>query len=299
MNLDMEFGAWYAAITRQVDLRIRDRVQTIMQGVHPSLMRGRGDDFESFQPHTLGEETTHIDWRASERLEDGFLVRRLREERVLDVWIAADLSASMWTGFLTGACKQKLLLDVIAVIGRSLLHQQDRLGVIGFDHTVRTVFEPFRSEKTFVGLLQMLWEFEPEPGATTSLLPALQFFESHRGAGHKRLIFVLSDFETEEDWIPAVQRIRATHPIVPIVLKEPFPETLLSAAGLLTYRDVETGAEATVEPQAWMQWIQEQKRHEREHCLTQLEAANTPALFMSQETFSVDHLMTFLDEQRL
>ncbi len=113
-------------------------------------------------------------------------------------------------------------------------------------------------------------------------------------------MFVLSDFETEDDWIPAVQRIRATHPIVPIVLEEEaLPETLLSTAGLFTYRDVETGVQATVEPRAWMQWLQEQKRHKREHCLTQLEAANTPALFMSQETFSVDHLMTFLDEQRL
>lgn len=299
MNLDMDFGAWYAAITRQVDLRIRDRVQTIMQGVHPSLLRGRGDDFESFQPHTLGEETTHIDWRASERLEDGFLVRKLREERVLDVWIAVDLSASMWTGFSPESCKQKLLLDVIAVIGRSLLHQQDRLGVIGFDHAIRIVQEPFRSESTFVSLLQMLWDFQPESGATTSLRPALQFFESHRGAGHKRLVFVLSDFEMEADWISAVQRIRATHPIVPIVLEEALPETLLATAGLLTYRDVETGAEATVEPRAWLQWFQDQKQHERAQCLTQLEAANTPALFLSQDTFSVDQLITFLNEQRL
>ncbi len=168
MNLDMDFGTWYAEITRRVDLRIRDRMQTIMQGSHPSIWRGRGDDFDSFQPHTLGEETTHIDWKASERLEEGFLVRKLREERVLDVWIAVDLSASMWTGFSPESCKQRLLLDIVAVIGRSLVHQQDQLGVIGFDRAIRTVVDPFRSEKAFVSLLQMLWAFEPEPGTTTS-----------------------------------------------------------------------------------------------------------------------------------
>ena len=36
----------------------------------------------------MGEELTHIDWKASERLEDGLLVRQLREERVLEVWLA-------------------------------------------------------------------------------------------------------------------------------------------------------------------------------------------------------------------
>lgn len=302
MNLDMDFGTWYADITRRVDLRIRDRMQTIMQGSHPSIWRGRGDDFDSFQPHILGEETTHIDWKASERLEDGFLVRKLREERVLDVWIAVDLSASMWTGFSPEGCKQRLLLDIMAAVGRSLLHQQDQLGVIGFDQTIRTVLEPFRSEKALVNLLQMLWAFEPEPGTTTSLLPALQFFASHKGTGYtkrKRLVLVISDFNTEDDWIPAVQRIRATHPIVPIWLDEPLPPTLFANAGLLTYRDVETGTCATVEPGHWIQLAQEQKNRERERCVAQLEMSGIPTLLVSQDTFSVDHLITFLDEQLL
>ncbi|ETW93627.1 MAG: hypothetical protein ETSY1_38400 [Candidatus Entotheonella factor] len=302
MNLDIDFGTWYADITRRVDLRIRDRMQTMMQGSHPSIWRGRGDDFDSFQPHTLGEETTHIDWKASERLEDGFLVRKLREERVLDVWVAVDLSASMWTGFSPENCKQRLLLDIIAVVGRSLLHQQDQLGVMGFDQTIRTVLEPFRSEKALVNLLQMLWDFQPEPGTTTSLLPALQFFASHKGTGHtkrKRLVLVLSDFDTEDDWIPAVQQIRATHPIVPVWLEEPLPQTLFANAGMLTYRDVETGVYATVDSNAWIEWVQTHKRREQERCLAQLEAAGTPMLIVSQETFSVDRLITFLDEQLL
>ncbi len=302
MNLDMDFGTWYAEITRRVDLRIRDRMQTIMQGSHPSIWRGRGDDFDSFQPHTLGEETTHIDWKASERLEEGFLVRKLREERVLDVWIAVDLSASMWTGFSPESCKQRLLLDIVAVIGRSLVHQQDQLGVIGFDRAIRTVVDPCRSEKAFVSLLQMLWAFEPEPGTTTSLLPALQFFASHNGTGHtkrKRLVLLISDFETEDDWIPAVQRIRATHPIVPIWLDEPLPQTLFASAGLLTYRDVETGDEATVESGTWLQLVQAPQHRERERCLTQLETSGIPTLLVSQDTFSVDRLITFLDEQLL
>jgi uncharacterized protein (DUF58 family) len=302
MNLDMDFATWYADITRQIDLRIRDRMQTMMQGSHPSLWRGRGDDFDSFQPYILGEESTRIDWRASERLEDGFLVRKLREERVLDVWIAVDLSASMWSGFSPESCKQRLLLDIIAVVGRSLLHQQNQLGVIGFDHAIRTLVAPFRSEKAFVNLLQQLWEFQPESGATTSLLPALQFLASNKGAGHtkrKRLVMVLSDFATDDDWIPAVQRMRATHPIVLVWLDDPPPPTLFSHAGLLTYRDIETGIYATVDPSAWIQLVQEQSRRERERCLAQLEAANTSTLFVSQDTFSVDRMITFLHEQVL
>jgi len=297
----MDFGEWYAQITRRVDLRIKDRVQTIMQGVHPSTFRGRGDDFEFFQHHTLGEETTRIDWKASERLEEGFLVRKLREERVLEVWVAADLSASMFTGFSNEGRKQRLLLDILAVLGRSVIQQQDLLGVIGFDHTVRTVLSPFRSEKMFVNLLKMIWDFQPTEGKRTSLLPTLQFFESHKSTWQqkkKRLVFLLSDFETEEEWIPVVQRIRATHPIFPVFLEETLPEHLISAAGLLTYRDVESGEYGTVDAKAWLSWLEDQKRREREQYLAQFAVSGIQALFVSRETFSVDVLIEFLEEQR-
>ena len=302
MNLEMDFGAWYADITRQADLRIQERVQSLMQGRHRSVRRGRGDDFESFQPHAMGEELTHIDWKASERLEDGLLVRQLREERVLEVWLAIDLSASMWTGFAPESCKQQLLLDIVAVLGRSVLRQQDLLGIIGFDHAIRTVLPPFRSEKALVSLLQMLWAFEPEPGSTTSLLPALQFFLSHQGAGRggrKRLVLVISDFDTGDDWTPVAQQIRAAHPIAPIWLEESLPSSPFAGAGLLTCRDVETGACATVDPGIWMQRAQAHRRRERERCLAQLQAAGVPALWVSQETFSIDGLIAFLDAQLL
>ena len=295
----MNFGAWYAHITRRVDLHIRDRVQTIMQGLHPSAFRGRGDDFEFLQHYTLGEDITHIDWKASERLEDGFLVRRRREERVLEIWIVADLSASIFTGFSPQGCKQRLLLDIMAVVGRSVLQQQDLLGFISFDHTVRTVLTPFRSEKTFINLLKMIWDFQPTSSKLTSLLPALQYFETHAGTWQqkRRMILVLSDFETQEDWIPTVQRLGATQAIFPVFLEESIPETLLSSVGLLTYRDVETGAHETVDPRAWLSLLNNQKRRDREHLLSQFDASNIEFLFVSRETFFIDILTRFLEKQ--
>jgi uncharacterized protein (DUF58 family) len=295
-----DFGAWYAQITRRVDLRIRDRMQTLMQGLHPSAFRGRGADFEFLQPHTAGDDPTQIDWKASERLEEGFLVRRRREERVLDVWLAADLSASIGAGFSPEGCKHRLLLDVMAVIGHAVRQQQDLLGFIGFDQTLRMVLPPFRSERTFISLLHMLWEFQPTPGLTTSLLAALQFFATYRGPWQrKRLVFILSDFESAEDWFPALQRLRAAHPVCPVFLEETLPEELLTAAGCLTYRDVETGECAVVEPRAWLRAVHEHRRQERDRCLRQCEASGIHALCMSRETFTVDMLIEFLEKQRL
>ena len=299
---DMDFGTWYAHATRRADLHLRQRVQTIMQGMHASTFRGRGEDFEFFQPHALGEDTAHIDWRASERLESGLLVRRLREERVLEVWIAADLSASIFTGFSTEGCKQRLLLDLIAIIGRSVIGQQDLLGFVGFDRNIRTVMQPFRSEKTFVNLLQMIWEHQPESGATTTLLPALRFFETQEGASQKkkkRLLLLLSDFETEDDWLPAAQRIHAMHPLLPIVLEETVPEHLPTSAGLLTYRDVESGQLQTVDARAWLRLLHEERQERRERYLAAFGASGLGALFVSQQAFDVDAVIEYLEAQRV
>ena len=297
----MDFGTWYAHATRRADLHLKERVQTIMQGMHGSTFRGRGEDFEFFQPHALGEDTTHIDWKASERLEDILLVRRLREERVLEVWIAADLSASIFTGFSAEGCKQRLLLDLIALVGRSVIGQQDLLGFVGFDHSIRTVIQPFRSEKTFVNLLRMIWEHQPESHAPTELLPALRFFETQEGPSQqkkKRLLLVLSDFETEDDWLPAAQRIRAMHPLLPVVLEEPVPENLPASAGLLTYRDVESGQLQTVDARAWLRLLQEERQERREHLLAAFETSGLQGLFVSRRTFDVDAIIEYLEARR-
>ena len=297
----MDFGTWYAHATRRADLRLKERVQTLMQGMHTSTFRGRGEDFEFFQPHALGEDTTHIDWKASERLEDGLLVRRLREERVLEVWIAADLSASVFTGFAAESCKQRLLLDLIAIVGRSVIGQQDLLGFVGFDRDIHTVMQPFRSEKTFVNLLRMIWEHQPESGATTTLLPALRFFETQEGTSQqkkKRLLLLLSDFETEDDWLPAAQRIRSLHPLLPVVLEEIVPEHLPTSAGLLTYRDVESGQLQTVDARAWLRLLHEERQERRERYLAAFEASGLPGLFVSRQTFDADAIIEYLEAQR-
>ena len=297
----MDFGTWYAHVTRRADLRLRDRVQTLMQGTHGSTFRGRGEDFEFFQPHGLGEDTAHIDWKASERLEDGLLVRRLREERVLEVWIAADLSASMFTGFSAEDCKQRLLLDLMAIIGRSVIGQQDLLGFVGFDRDIRTVVQPFRSEKTFVNLLKTIWDHQPESGDATSLLPALRFFETQEGASQqkkKRLLLLLSDFETEDEWLSMAQRIAAMHPVLPVVLEEEVPEYLPASAGLLTYRDVESGQLQTVDARAWLRLLRKERQERRGVHTAGFENSGLAGLFVSRLTFNVDVIIDYLQAQR-
>jgi uncharacterized protein (DUF58 family) len=297
----MDFGTWYAHATRRADLHLRQRVQTIMQGMHGSTFRGRGEDFEFFQPHALGEDTAHIDWRASERLESGLLVRRLREERVLEVWIAADLSASMFTGFSAEDCKQRLLLDLMAIVGRSVIGQQDLLGFVGFDRDIRTVVQPFCSEKTFVNMLKTIWDYRPESGRATSLLPTLRFFETQGGASQqkkKRLLLLLSDFETDDDWLPMAQRIAAMHPLLPIVLEEAVPEYLPASAGLLTYRDVESGQLQTVDARDWLRLLHKERQERRELQVDGFENSGLAGLFVSRQTFNVDAIIDYLQAQR-
>ncbi|MCY4513602.1 MAG: DUF58 domain-containing protein [Candidatus Tectomicrobia bacterium] len=297
----MDFGTWYAHVTRRADLRLRDRVQTLMQGTHGSTFRGRGEDFEFFQPHGLGEDTAHIDWKASERLEDGLLVRRLREERVLEVWIAADLSASMFTGFSAENCKQRLLLDLMAIIGRSVIGQQDLLGFVGFDSNIRTVVQPFRSEKTFINLLKTIWDHRPESGDATSLLPALRFFETQEGASQqkkKRLLLLLSDFETEDEWLSMAQRIAVMHPVLPVVLEEAVPEYLPASAGLLTYRDVESGQLQTVDAGAWLRLLHKDRQERHSEHTAGFDNSGLAGLFVSRESFNVDVIIDYLQAQR-
>ena len=189
----------------------------------------------------------------------------------------------------------------MAIVGRSVIGQQDLLGFVGFDRNIRTVVQPFRSEKTFVNLLNMIWDHSPEAGVATSLLPTLRFFETQEGASQqkkKRLLLLLSDFETEEDWLPMARRIAAMHPFLPIVLEEAVPDYLPASAGLLTYRDVESGELQTVDARDWLRLLDRERRQHRELQMASFENSGLAGLFVSRQSFDVDAIVEFLEAQR-
>ena len=149
--------------------------------------------------------------------------------------------------------------------------------------------------------MNTIWDHSPEGGLATSLLPTLRYFESQEGASQqkkKRLLLLLSDFETEDDWLPMARRIAAMHPILPIVLEEAVPEYLPASAGLLTYRDVESGELQTVDARDWLRLLAEERHERRERQAAGFESSGLAGLFVSRETFSVDAVIDYLQAQR-
>jgi uncharacterized protein (DUF58 family) len=67
---------------------------TVSMGWHGRRMRGPGENFWQFRPHTNGESTQSIDWRRSAR-DDNSYVREKEWDAAHTAWLWADASPSM------------------------------------------------------------------------------------------------------------------------------------------------------------------------------------------------------------
>ena len=67
---------------------------TVISGWHGRRMRGSGEKFWQFRPHTSGEPAQLIDWRRSAS-SDHLFVREREWEAAHTAWLWVDLSASM------------------------------------------------------------------------------------------------------------------------------------------------------------------------------------------------------------
>ncbi len=83
-----------AAVMGELLIEAQRIATTISSGWHGRKMRGSGEKFWQFRPHTNGEPAQLIDWRRSAR-DDSSYVREKEWDAAHTVWLWADASRSM------------------------------------------------------------------------------------------------------------------------------------------------------------------------------------------------------------
>src|SRR3989304_1803651 len=66
-------------------------------GTYRAVFKGSGLDFEEVREYEPGDDVRSIDWNVTARMGVPF-IKKYREERSLNVYLAVDLWASSWSG---------------------------------------------------------------------------------------------------------------------------------------------------------------------------------------------------------
>ncbi len=191
------------ASINSLELLARTVVEGFIAGLHRSPFTGFSTEFAEYRQYLPGDDLRYLDWKLLGRT-DRYYIKKYRADTNSQCHIIIDASGSM--RYATGPVSK---LQYAQFLGSSLAYlinrQQDAVGLIAFDETVRTHVPAHARTghmRTIFGRMEQL-----EPGNETKLSSVLH--EVAERITRRGIIVVLSDlYDDAEAVISALQHLR-------------------------------------------------------------------------------------------
>lgn len=234
----------------RLDLKARFIVEGFLAGLHDSPYYGFSSEFSEHIKYNTGDEIKHIDWNVYART-DKLYIKRFQAETNLCCYLVVDMSNSM--GFSYGGVITKLeyAIYMAAALGYMMINQQDAVGMVTFDDSIRNFIPPHSKRSHLIKLLASLAQASRD--RNTRLTECLnQAAELCRERG---LVIILSDLvpfesETQEDVLRAIHHFRYRgHDVIVFHIMD-HAELDFPFDGPTRFVDVETKAQLKVNANA-------------------------------------------------
>ena len=203
-------------------------------GTYRSVFRGSGLDFEEVREYEPGDDIRSIDWNVTARMNAPY-IKKYREERELNIYLAVDVSSSAWFG-TGGLSKRELAADVATLLAVTALHNNDRVGLVLFADGVREFIPPRQGRHHLLHIIRELLYTEPRRSRTeiASVADYLANVTKKRN-----VVFVVSDF-LDVDFEAPLRALGHKHDLIALILNDP-REAELPSVGLVALEDAESG----------------------------------------------------------
>ena len=223
-------------------------VEGYFHGKHRSPFSDFSSEFTDYRQYTPGDDIRRIDWRALART-DRYYIKLYRKETDLHCYVLLDNSASMaYAGIRPGAVS-KLTYGayLAAALSYLIVKQHDRAGLTLTEDAAGKYIVPGATRQSLQRIVGQLERAQASGTANleASLLTLFGLTKMRRG-----LVVVISDFLDDLD--PIFRTLGMfTHRGFTVLLVQVLTDeelTLPGDMGAAVYRDLETPATVTAEP---------------------------------------------------
>ncbi len=220
---------------RRIEVKSRRLVQELFSGSYHTVFKGRGIEFSEVREYVPGDDVRSIDWNVTARMDRPF-VKQFHEERERTVVFAVDRSGS--TRFGSGSRSLGwVAAETTALLAFSAAVNQDKVGLLLFSDRLERWVPPRKGRSHILRIIREVL-FHRAAGERTGIAEALE--RATRMLRRRSLLFLISDFLTEEEYGSALLLAARKHEVIPLVLIDPREEELPDV-GLVEVYDLETG----------------------------------------------------------
>jgi len=229
---------------KNLSLLARHAVEGFISGLHRSPHKGFSVEFAEHREYTAGDDIRHLDWVAYGRT-DRYYIKQYEQETNLRAYILLDVSNSMGYRYSSDITKFVYGCYMTACLSYLMCRQQDMVGVIAFDDTMRYHLPP---HSTPAHLNRVFKKLEATtPGSGTNIAP--NFHELARTMKKRGLVVVISDlYDDPVEIMRALQHfVYKKHQIIVFHLMDR-AELEFPFKKILSFLDMETNERLQVDP---------------------------------------------------
>jgi uncharacterized protein (DUF58 family) len=217
--------------SRQILIKARRKIVGDRIGNNASMFRGEGYDFLELREYVSGDDTRHIDWNITAKMQRPY-VKVFREERELNVVSVAMLGGALDFGKETR--KIEYVAEVVALIGFSAIGNGDLFSHYNFSESMR---DEVRAGKKKFAVTQSVDSVMNAPllnhkADYTSMAQTL-----YQRLKRRSLIVVIGDFFE----IPDMRLLAKKHEVVAVIVRDRLEEKP-EPFGFTAMIDPESGA---------------------------------------------------------
>lgn len=181
---------------KRLDLRAQFIVKGFMHGLHASPLHGFSVEFSEHRKYTQGDDPSDIDWLVYAKTEK-YYVKKYEAETNLTGYLVIDSSRSMGYTYRQEMTKFDYSVCLAAALAYLMIHQQDPVGLITFDETIKQSFKP-QSRRAHLGtILSVLSKLQPA-GQTNIAASLIQLAAMLK---RQSMIMIFSDLLSDADEI--------------------------------------------------------------------------------------------------
>ncbi|MCO6457395.1 MAG: DUF58 domain-containing protein [Pirellulaceae bacterium] len=230
---------------KRLDLRAQFVVKGFLQGLHASPFHGFSVEFSEHRKYTAGDDPKDIDWLVFAKT-DKYYVKKFEAETNITGYLVMDLSSSMGYTYRQELSKFDYAICLAAALAYLMIHQQDPVGLITFDQSVRDSLAPKSKRQQLGNLLSHLARLKPT-GETDIARSLGQIAAMLR---HRSLVMLFTDLLLPGELDPmltALRRLRhGGHDLILFhILDE--AEVTFPFHGMVELKEPETGRTVTVD----------------------------------------------------
>jgi uncharacterized protein (DUF58 family) len=178
----------------RLDLRAQFVVKGFLQGLHASPLHGFSVEFSEHRKYVPGDDPKDIDWLVYAKT-DKYYIKKFEAETNMTGYLVMDLSQSMGYTYRQDLTKFDYAICLAAALCYLMIHQQDPVGLITFDETIRDCIKP-KSKRTQLGTIMSALSRLKPAGKTDVGKSLMQVAALLR---HQSLVMIFSDLLVDRD----------------------------------------------------------------------------------------------------